>query len=394
MDLTVFTETRYAVDGNGKVRTSTGEPASASWTRYVEVFDRVTVVARVARSRDQRFDAAGPVSFLAAPYYVGPAQYLRRLMAIRGVIRAACAADSAFILRVPGRLGALAGQELQRIGKPYGIEVLGDPADVFARGAVHHPLRPFFQRAFAADLKRLAQHASAAAYVTETTLQQRYPCPGCEVGVSDIEIGPDALASTWKRVQPGQHTFRIVTVGSLAQLYKGPDVLLAALAQCHARGLDVSAVFVGDGRYRAPLEVQAVALGLGGRIRFRGEVPAGVAVRAELDAADLFVLPSRADGLPRALIEAMARGLPCLASRVGGIVELLDAEDLLPPGDSGALAQKIEDVLRQPAGLERMAARNLARAREFSQPLLLERRHRFYQEVVRRTLVSHVPQHA
>jgi glycosyltransferase involved in cell wall biosynthesis len=97
-----------------------------------------------------------------------------------------------------------------------------------------------------------------------------------------------------------------------------------------------------------------------------------------LDRADLFVHPSRAEGLPRAVIEAMARGLPCVASRAGGIPELLSAEDTVPAGDARALARKIAEVARDPARLSRMAARNWARAQQYREDVLAKRRAQFY----------------
>jgi glycosyltransferase involved in cell wall biosynthesis len=126
---------------------------------------------------------------------------------------------------------------------------------------------------------------------------------------------------------------------------------------------------------------QAERLGMASRIRFLGQVTAGEPVRRILDAADLFVLPSRTEGLPRALVEAMARGLPCIGSAVGGVPELLDASELVPAGDPAALAAKIQEVLRDPLRMETMSRRNLADAREFCDSALAGRRRRFYQHV-------------
>ena len=170
-------------------------------------------------------------------------------------------------------------------------------------------------------------------------------------------------------------------IGSLSQLYKAPDVLIDAVAACTREGLDLRLTIVGDGKERPVLEARARALGLGPRVRFLGQLPAGEAVRAELDRADLFVLPSRQEGLPRAMVEAMARALPCIGSTVGGIPELLPPEDLVPPGDVGTLARKIREVVGDPDRMARMSARNLEKARQYGEDLLLERRVAFYRHI-------------
>jgi glycosyltransferase involved in cell wall biosynthesis len=386
MRVTVFSEVRCALDASGAVSTHNGMRTFPFWQRYLDVFSEVRVAARLSRETSAGGPVTGPgVSFLPLPTYSGPLQYLSVRPALASAIRSACEDDSAFIFRVPSRLGVLAARTLQRLGKPYGIEVVGDPHDVFAPGAVRHPLRPFLRLLLASDLRTVAARASAALYVTENALQRRYPCAALMMGASDVDLNRAALAKTWKRPRRGQRSFRIVTVGSLAQLYKGQDALLAAIALCVQRGLDITLVFVGDGRYRAKLEAEARRLGIGERTVFTGRLPAGAAVRRQLDAADLFLLPSRADGLPRALIEAMARGLPCLASRIGGIPELLAEEDLLVPADVQQTAAQIEATLRQPERRARMARRNLARARDFTEEKLIGRRREFYDEVQRRT---------
>jgi glycosyltransferase involved in cell wall biosynthesis len=249
-----------------------------------------------------------------------------------------------------------------------------------APGSMHHPLRPVLRRSATRRLRRICADAAAVSYVTREALQRRYPCPAYAAGVSDVELPPSAFA-------PAPRTFAtsaprtLVTVGTMAQLSKAQDVLIDAVAACARAGSDHRLLLVGDGRHRAELEARAVARGLGDRVRFLGAVPAGAAVRRVLDEADVFVLPSHQEGLPRAMVEAMARALPCVGSTVGGIPELLPAEDLVPPGDVDALAATLDAVLGNVGRLARMSARNLDAARAYREELLAERRVAFYERL-------------
>jgi glycosyltransferase involved in cell wall biosynthesis len=276
---------------------------------------------------------------------------------------------------------------LHRTGHPYGVEVVGDPYDTFAPGAVKHPLRLFFRWWSTRQLQRQCASACAAAYVTEHALQRRYPPAwgAFSTHYSSIELPEAAFVSAPRSLQPERHTFTLIIVGTLAQLYKAPDVLINAVAICVQAGLDLQLVLVGDGKHRPELEAQARSLGLDGRVRFLGQLPAGEAVRAQLDQADLLVLPSRQEGLPRAIIEAMARGLPCIGSTVGGIPELLPPEDMVLPGDGAALARKIYEVVTDPARLVQMSRRNLEQAKVYEEKILYERRTGFYRYVKERT---------
>jgi glycosyltransferase involved in cell wall biosynthesis len=174
-------------------------------------------------------------------------------------------------------------------------------------------------------------------------------------------------------------------VGTLAHLYKGPDVLIDAVARCLQAGLDLRLKLVGDGKHRKQLEARAAGQGLAGRVTFLGQLSAGAAVRDVLDEADAFVLPSRTEGLPRAMVEAMARALPCIGSTVGGIPELLPAEDMVPPGDVEALASKIREVVTNPRRMARMSASNLEKAQEYREEVLAQRRAEFYRHVQEHT---------
>jgi L-malate glycosyltransferase len=81
------------------------------------------------------------------------------------------------------------------------------------------------------------------------------------------------------------------------------------------------------------------------------------------------------------MLEAMARGLPCIGTAVGGIPELLAAEDIVPPDNPSALARKILEVTRDSRRMHRMSARNLRKASQYREELLRPRRLGFYRHV-------------
>lgn len=130
---------------------------------------------------------------------------------------------------------------------------------------------------------------------------------------------------------------------------KGLDVLLAATAILHRRGVPLQVQLIGDGPLRHHLETRTLTLGLANSVSFTGALS-----QARLPdwyrAADLTVLPSRSEGLPNVLRESRACGTPFVASRVGGIPELADSlvDYLVPPDDPDALAVAMEAALRHP----------------------------------------------
>jgi len=171
----------------------------------------------------------------------------------------------------------------------------------------------------------------------------------------------------------------------MAQYYKAQDVLIDAVAICVREGLNVRLVLVGDGKYRTEMEKRAQTQGIGDRVYFCGQLPAGDAVRAQLDQADVFVLPSRQEGLPRAMVEAMARALPCVGTAVGGIPELLSAESIVPPNTPSALAAKIREVLEDPGRLACLSAHNLEVSQEYRAERLAGYRLSFYEHLREQT---------
>lgn len=409
MQVTVILEFRFYRTPDGSYWT-TSAFARPFWDRYLNVFERLRVVARVCTvdeppPKAMRSDGEN-VEFCPVPYYVGPGQFLRRAPQVYSMMKRAAADDDAVIMRIGSMIATLAEGSLHRRHHPYGVEVVGDAYEVFAPGGIKHPLRPMLQWWFTRAQKRQCWNAVGAAYVTQNALQRRYPCKMLQASISDVEISESAIlkeprvfqtcspavglaseacSTNARQAVAAAPRVRLILVGSLEQYYKAPDIVIAALAQLTRAGYNLELAVVGDGKYRKDLQELAQGLGVADRVFFRGLLPAGEAVRAELDAADLFVLPSRTEGLPRALIEAMARGLPCIGSTVGGIPELLPAEDMVPPGEVSALAEKIQEVILAPSRMQTMSERNRNKAREYHADILQKRRHEFYRHIRRVT---------
>ena len=386
MNVLVSLEERFQRTPDGKIW-STGAAAYSFWRRYLDVFDEVRVVGRVgdvaeASASWKRADGPG-VSFEAVPYFVGPLQYARKYFSVQAVIRAAVRRADAIILRVASPIARSVQREIEP-KRPFGAEVVGDPYEVFAPGALSHPLRPMLRSVMTSQLKRQCQKACAVAYVTGGELQRRYAPNSAAFSTtySSIELRDDAFAAV-PRVfaDPVGGALRIVSIGTMEVPYKGFDVLIDAVSICIHEGLGVRLEIVGDGRLKGELESRAARLGVVQYITFAGQISAGAAIRARLDSAELFALASKTEGLPRAMIEAMARGLPCVGSEVGGIPELLAAEELVPRGDATALARKISELARDPNRMTRLSAQNFANARNYHDSILSGRRRQFFEHV-------------
>jgi colanic acid/amylovoran biosynthesis glycosyltransferase len=178
-----------------------------------------------------------------------------------------------------------------------------------------------------------------------------------------VDVG--AFASPPPEPNPGPDSarpLRLLAVGRLVAV-KGQGVLVEAVARLAADGVDVVATLVGDGPRRAGLEALARALGVADRIRFAGRVGQDE-IRRFYAEADVFCLPSFAEGIPVVLLEAMAAGVPVVASRISGIPELIEDGSsgvLVPPGRADRLADALRELLADPGRRAALAAAGRSR---------------------------------
>ena len=383
MTVIIGTEARFWRASDGSVRSETEGRSFSFWCRYLAVFESVVVFARVTANGDGggfRVDGPG-VSVWPVADYLGFRGLVTEFRQIKyQAARVIATYPGPVIGRLPGPVSSILIAAARRQGVPYGAEVVGDPKGVLASGAPPGTAA-LLGGWTATHMRRQCRRANAVAYVTREFLQHRYPASldAVTAHYSSVELNEDAYARS-TRTYSALNTPRLITIGSVAQRYKGVDVLVSAVAGLASAGTRVELRVLGEGRYLSELWTQAHQLGVDRQIQFLGRVSM-TRVRKELDEADLFVLASRTEGLPRALLEAMARALPAVGTGVGGIPELLDHAQLVSPNDSEALADAIAEVIRDPPLMTALSRRNLAVARDYSTTELTIRRDAFYREL-------------
>lgn len=361
------------------------------YSRYLDVFDEVSALGRMSRvvgAPEGKRRADGPgVTFVDLLPGRGASGLARTAAANRRIVREAVRGAECVIARVPGVVGNMVAAECRRQGRPYSIEVVVDPWEYFAPGANGGKAAPVVRRLWADQLRKDCEAAVGVSYVTERYLQERYPCramrgePGCFTShYSSVELPDESFGRprTWDALD----AMRLVHVANSFQGDgKGHLTLFRACGLLAGRGVPFSLTCVGDGPSRGDFERRVAELGIADRVSFAGRLADGAAVREVVRGADLFVFPTRAEGLPRVLLEAMAEGVPCLSTPVCGIPEILPPECLFAPGDAEGFAVRIAELREDAGELGRLSARGLETARRYASSALRERRAEFYAEV-------------
>lgn len=274
------------------------------------------------------------------------------------VIRSIKQADY-YVVRLPGPTGILVALTLLAMGKTYGVECVGHASASFIQSRTNLKLKKLYGAILESVTRILVYNAFCVAYRSHY-LQKLYPNKkGTHEWVfSGAQL--DEHVATGPRSPTSFHKEKIdlIYVGRL-QPEKGLVNLIRAFAiMCARRTKPLQLHIVGEGIERKALEKEAHDCGVDNLIKFYGKISRGQHLFSILDKVDLFILPSLTEGMPRALIEAMARGLPAIGSAVGGIPELLDKDCLFPPGKPERIAEKVLHLIERPDELARLSRRN------------------------------------
>lgn len=226
------------------------------------------------------------------------------------------------------------------------------------------------------SLRQVQANAAYSIYVTNDFLQRRYPTRGYSIGCSNVNITTGDETALQKRLEKIAVRGGILKLGTVAAVnvrYKGQEYAIKALRRLRDRGIDIEYHLVGGGD-NTFLRSLADKYGVGDRVFFHGLIPHDQVIPF-LDEMDLYIQPSKQEGLPRALIEAMSRGCLSLGSRTAGIPELLDKKYIFRRGNVNDIVRILSKVDKNT--LKEQALRNFEVAKQYDRNLLNRRRCEF-----------------
>jgi glycosyltransferase involved in cell wall biosynthesis len=282
------------------------------------------------------------------------------------------------IIRLPSLIGSLSIDIARKMNKPYLIELVGCPWDALWNHSWKGKLvAPFMWY----STKKAVKNAPYVLYVTNEFLQHRYSSTGKTIGCSDVAL-PTLVESV---LEARLHKIKQMTknkpivIGTTAAVdvrYKGQDYVIQAIAELNKQGYNYEYRLVGGGD-KARLQSIAEKYRVADKVIFEGSIP-HERVFDYLDDIDIYVQPSKTEGLPRALIEAMSRGCPCIGSNAGGIPELLDNAYIFRSGNVKELVTilanfDVEKMVKQ-------AKRNFEFSKGYAKEVIETRRNEFFKQ--------------
>lgn len=364
------------------------------YQRYLRVFDHLVLVCRcvnekVLKSSRIPLDNDCRISVVYVPDFHGPVQYARKYIKVGISLENALKGIDAAILRIPSTIALRVGELILSKKIPYAVEVVFDAQDAWEGSS---GIDRFLWKIIDKQMRVLCANADGVSCVTEFSLQRHYCSQkrGSFVShYSSISL-PQSFYGGRKEF-PRSQPFVLSHVSNQIQFdgRKGHNQIIEALSLLKKRGFNVVARFAG-GDYNGGIEKLkklARKFDVYEMIEFVGFLD-----RKGLDDflsnADVFVMPTKAEGLPRVIIEALAKGLPVITTPVSGNPELIEKRFLVDYYDVERLACLIGDLFVDGELYEKTSERNYKRSLEFESSILESRRDEFYGKLLSNGLTA------
>jgi glycosyltransferase involved in cell wall biosynthesis len=314
-------------------------------------------------------------AFITVPNFKSIRAHSRKKEAI-AIIKKAVDDHDVIILRLPSAIGAIAFEYANSINKPVLIEKVACVYDALWNYDWRGKL---IAKQKMKKYQDILQKSSHTIYVTDNFLQSRYPTKGKSIGCSDVILSEldDSVLS--KRILKMKTLPEVLTIGTVAAIdvpYKGQADVIQAIVILKKQNILFNYKIVGQGDAKKLNKIiekyQVTDL-----VEIVGPL-ASAQVFEFLDTIDLYVQPSKQEGLPRAVIEAMSRACPVLGSNIAGIPELISEYSLFEAGNVSQIVRLLKELNRDT--LEQCSKENFKKAANFKKKILDLKREQFYKE--------------
>ncbi|MGL5382827.1 MAG: glycosyltransferase [Culicoidibacterales bacterium] len=360
---------------------STGGLSAKMLEKYTNSFDKVTVISRQKSTIDvSKLTLASTerVEFVKIPDFKSPKKYISNIVSAKIKIKNEVKNVDYVIARLPSSIGNLAIKYAIQYQKPYLIEVVSCPWDAYwNRSLVGKLIAPFAYY----SMKNRVYHSKYTIYVTNEFLQKRYPTVGQYTNCSNVSLTDFDESILERRIVKikNKSTDKVVmgTVGAIDVSHKGQEYVIKLLSKLKKEGReDIHYQLVGGGS-KQRLEALVRKYNVENQVFFLGTLPHNE-IFEWLETIDLYIQPSKQEGLPRALIEAMSKAVPSIGANVAGIPELLSEQYIFNHGKN--YITEIENIIKKTDGrnMIEQARLNFNISKEYEKEIIEERRNLFF----------------
>lgn len=284
------------------------------------------------------------------------------------------------VVRLPSELGNLTYDIAKRCKKKIVVEVVACVWDGLwnygsAKAKIYAPLA-FYK------MKKRIKKSKYNIYVTKEWLQKKYPTNGKTISCSNVEL--DYVDRKILRIRKSNRLkseIKLGLIGNVGNKIKGIDVALRAINILKRKNYKIKLKILGSGD-KAIWASMILDLNLEKEVEFEGVLPSGEPVLKWLDNIDIYIQPSYQEGLPRAVIEAMSRGLPIVTSNAGGCGELINPKLVHKKGSHKELAIKIEELINQEDLRRKEGEINQKKSKQYLKSKLFKRREQFFKSIM------------
>lgn len=375
---------------------SQGGLSKLALERYRKISNNFTILSRQKKiesyNQNLTISSSKNDNFVSIPNFKSISDF-HKIISAKKIIENQIAESDMVIARIPSSIGNIAVEAAIKFNIPYLIELVACPWDSYwnygLKGKIIAPYSYLKTRA-------MVRNSKFTLYVTNEFLQKRYPTKGSSVNCSNVQltnIDSKNLSRRHEKILSYEPN-KCLIIGTTAAInvkYKGQQFIMKALSELKKSGkTNFKYQLVGGGDKERLLRL-AIKYEIEDQVEFLG-VKTNIEVHEWLKTIDIYTQPSKQEGLPRALIEAMSNGLPCFGANTAGIPELLGSNYIFTNGKNNI--KEIMGILNSFSKISMIeqSTINFNNSLEYKEEIISKRRNDFFNEFLNSNSLREVKQ--